>query len=326
MNNAARGLILAAGMMAADAAAAQEVLRGVAALPSNNVITQSFLDYVEIVNANGEGVISIQVIGGPEAIPPTEQDTALRNGVIDIQGGPAGYYAGVVPESNAMTGATVSVAEARENGAWEMLHQAWRDNLSAELLSWNGSGTQYYIYMGSEPEFREDGSLNLEGAQLRSAGTYRDWFDAMGAENIMMSQSEVFGALERGIVDGFGWITFASDIGVNRLLSARVGPAVWQGSPVIMMNGRRFDGLSPEAQQILRDAAIQLEEEIAANMPARIAEEDARMQADGVQLIEMEGDAAANHIATAHGVVWDALANQVPEFATQIRPLLYPGN
>ena len=53
---------------------------------------------------------------------------------------------------------------------------------------------------------------------------------------------------------------------------------------------------------------------------------NSRMEADGVELIEMEGEAAANHIATAHDVVWTALAEKVPEFAASIRPLLYPDN
>lgn len=231
MLNYGRKILLAAGIVLAGPTSAEEVLRGVAALPENNVITQSFLRYVEIVNDTSKDVISIDVVGGPEAIPPQQQDTALRNGIIDIQGGPAGYYKGVVPEGDALTGATVDAATARANGGFDLLAQVWKEKLGAKLLSWNGAGTQYYIYLSGEPELNPDGSLNLEGKKLRSAGTYRDWFSSLGAENVMMKQSEVFSALERGVVDGFGWITFASDIGVNRLVKTRVGPAVWQGSP-----------------------------------------------------------------------------------------------
>lgn len=324
MLKAARNLIVAASLVAAGTASAEDVLRGVAALPENNVITQSFLRYVDIVNETGKGVVSIQVIGGPEAIPPRQQDTALRNGVVDIQGGPAGYYKGVIPESDAFTGASIDAATARENGGFDLLAQVWKDKLGAKLLAWNGAGTQYYVYLSGEPELNADGSLNLEGKKLRSAGTYRDWFSSMGAENVMMKQSEVFSALERGVVDGFGWITFASDIGVNRLVNTRVGPAVWQGSPIIMMNDRRFESLSDEAQKVLTNAALALEAELASTMDERIAHEEERLKADGVQLFELEGEAGANHIANAHQIVWDALAAKEPEFAAKIRPLMYP--
>ncbi|MCA8883597.1 MAG: hypothetical protein KDA50_07605 [Rhodobacteraceae bacterium] len=314
----------AIGVGLAGGAQAEEVLRGVAALPTNNVITQSFLEYVEMVNAAGEGIVRIEVIGGPEAIPPTQQDTALRNGVVDIQGGPAGYYAGTVPESEALTGAAVTAAEARENGAFDLLRGVWRDRLGAELLAWNGNGTQYYIYLREMPEFDADGNVTLAGKKLRSAGTYRDWFDALGAENVMMSQSEVFSALERGVVDGFGWITFASDIGVNRLLKARIGPAVWQGSPVIMMNGNRYDALPEDAKRVLQDAALALEAKISAEMPTRVAHEEERLKADGIALVEPEPEAAARYKDLAYSVVWDKLEADLPDYAAQIRPLLYP--
>ena len=315
---------MAVGIGWAGTAPAEAVLRGGAALPPNNVITQSFLEYVEMVNEAGKGIVSIQVIGGPEAIPPTQQDTALRNGVIDIQGGPAGYYAGSVPESEALTGATITAAQARQNGAFELLRSAWRSRLGAELLAWNGSGTRYYIYLRDMPEFDADGNVLLFGKKLRSAGTYRDWFDALGAENVMMSQSEVFSALERGVVDGFGWITFASDIGVNRLLKARVGPAVWQGSPVIMMNGARYDALPEAAKTVLQEAALALEAKITAEMPARIAEEEERLKADGISLVEPEPEAAARYEDLAYSVVWTKLEADLPDFAAKIRPLLYP--
>lgn len=123
MLNYGRKILLAAGIVLAGPTSAEEVLRGVAALPENNVITQSFLRYVEIVNDTSKDVISIDVVGGPEAIPPQQQDTALRNGIIDIQGGPAGYYKGVVPEGDALTGATVDAATARANGA---VSTCWR--------------------------------------------------------------------------------------------------------------------------------------------------------------------------------------------------------
>ncbi len=326
MKHILTGFMLAASLTVTGGASAQEVLRGVAALPSNNVITKSFLRYIDIVNTNGEGVVKIELIGGPEAIPPTQQATALRNGVVDIQGGPAGYYGGEVPEGEALTGATATAAEARANGAFDMLKQAWRDRLGAELLAWNGAGTRYFVYLAKEPKLDANGKIDLDGAKLRSAGTYRDWFDAMGASNVMMKQSEVFGALERGVVDGFGFISFVSDIGVNRLLKARVGPAVWQGSPVIMMNGNRYDGLSDAAKKVLQDAAIELESKTAAEIPAMLAEEEKRLKADGVALIEQEGAAAEEYVATAYGTVWNKLDTNVPEFAAEIKPLLYPGN
>ena len=317
---------LAIGLFVAQGAAAQEVIRAIHSLPDNNDTTRKFNQFVDVVNETGKGVIRIDVVGGPEAIPPNQQDTALRNGVFDMQEGPSGYYYGVVPEGNALTGATISAQQARENGAFAALDKAWRERLNAELISWIGAETQYYIYLREAPELEADGSIDFSGLKFRSVGTYRDWFDALGVENVMMQQSEVFSALERGIVDGFGWISIVSDVGVNRLIAARVGPPVWRANTVIMMNGDRYDSLSDEAKTILSDAAIEVENSITETMPALIAADEDKLKEAGVELVTLEGEAGKRHVRTAHEVVWNALDKINPEFVAQVRPLMYPQN
>lgn len=319
-------IAMAGGLLAASTAVAEEVLRAVTSLPTNNVTTRRFNDFADLVNETGAGVVRIEIIGGPEAIPPDQQDTALRNGIVDIQTGPATYYAGVVPESQAMVGSTISAAESRENGSFDMLREAWRERLGAELISWIGAETDYYIFLRELPKLDADGNLVAEGLKLRSVPTYRDWFDALGAENVMMQQSEIFSALERGIVDGFGWISIVSDVGVNRLLKARVGPPVWNASAVIMANGRRFDALPDEAKKVLSEAAMQIEATIAKEASGEVAEDEEKLKAAGVELVTLEGEAGRKHVDKAHNVVWAALEVNHPEFTAKIKPLLYPAD
>jgi TRAP-type C4-dicarboxylate transport system substrate-binding protein len=204
-----------------------------------------------------------------------------------------------------------------------MLGEAWRERLGAELISWIGADTDYYIFLREPPNLDGDGNLVTEGLKLRSAPTYRDWFNALGVENVMMQQSEVFSALERGIVDGFGWISIVSDVGVNRLLKARVGPPVWSASATIMANGRRFDALPDEVKEVLRQAAKKIEEKIAEEAAAEVAEDEEKLKAAGVQLVTLQGEAARRHVEKAHNVVWDALEAIQPEFTARIRPLMY---
>ncbi|WP_420006298.1 hypothetical protein [Arenibacterium sp. LLYu02] len=314
----------AAAMLQGTPTMAQEVLRAIHALPENNDTTRKFRQFIDIVNRNGEGVVQIEIIGGPESIPSNQQDTALRNGVVDMQEGPSGYYFGVVPEGNALQGATITSQEARENGAFEILNDAWRDRLGAELIGWIGAETKYYIYLREDPVLTEDGGVDFSGLKFRSVGTYRDWFTSLGVENIMMPQPEVFSALERGIIDGFGWISIVTDVGVNRLISARVGPPVWRANTVIMMNGDRYDALSDEAKTILAEAAIELENSISETMPDLVAADEAQQAEAGVEFVTIEGEAGEAYVRQAHDLVWDALEAASPEFTAEIKPLMYP--
>jgi len=319
-------LLLAASVTVGKATADETIIRAITALPANNEITRRFQAFASQVNEAGVGVVQIQVIGGPEAIPAAQQDTALRNGVVDMQAGPSGNYSGIVPEANALQGATVSATEARANGAFDLLNEAWNAKLDAELIGWIGNGLQYHVFLTREPAFSDEGDLDLTGFNLRSVPTYRDWFDALGAHNVMLDQSEIYTALERGVVDGFGWIAIAEDLGVYELLHSRVGPAVWQANTVVMMNKAAWDGLSPDAQQIIRDAAIATEDANTGHF-AEIAErEEAALEAAGVNLVTLEGEAGLRHIQKANGVVWAALESADAASAERLRPLLDPAN
>ena len=307
-----------------NSALAEEVtLKGIAALPATTDFTKRFLAFVDVVNKNGKGVVQINVVGGPEAIPPQQQDTALRNGVVDIQGGPAAYYSGTVPESAAIKGATITVAEARKNGAWDYLSGVWKERLNAKLLGWIGGGVQFYTFHREEPVFSANGDLDLTGKKLRSAPTYRDWFDSMGAGNVMLKVSEIYTSVERGVVDGFGAPIFATDLGTNKLLNSRVGPGVWQNDVVIMANGDKWASLSDEAKKIVQDAALQIEHDNLEYYSRRIVEENKQLQVDGVKLIEISGDAGLRHVKKAHDLVWDKLKTDAPEAAEKLKPLMY---
>ena len=48
---------------------AEDVIRAVTAFPKQLAFSQSFLGFVDLVNERGEGVVRIDYIGGPEAVP-----------------------------------------------------------------------------------------------------------------------------------------------------------------------------------------------------------------------------------------------------------------
>jgi TRAP-type C4-dicarboxylate transport system substrate-binding protein len=83
--------------LGAQSAAAEETLRALSMFPKPVAYTQSFLTFIERLNAAGEGVVQIEFVGGPEAIPTFDQAEALRTGVIDMVYGPGSFYGGLVP-------------------------------------------------------------------------------------------------------------------------------------------------------------------------------------------------------------------------------------
>src|SRR4029079_6511658 len=66
-------------------ATAEEVtLRAVTSFAEKTTYSRGFERFIDRVNDAGKGVIHINYIGGPKAMPPFEVGNALKNGVIDM--------------------------------------------------------------------------------------------------------------------------------------------------------------------------------------------------------------------------------------------------
>src|SRR4029078_5358038 len=89
-------------VLAAPDSAAQEVtLRAVSSFAEGTQFSKNFERFVEKVNADGRGVIKINYIGGPRAMPPFEVGNAVRTRVIDIANVTGAFYTNLMPEANA---------------------------------------------------------------------------------------------------------------------------------------------------------------------------------------------------------------------------------
>src|SRR5215210_2638134 len=87
---------------AGAAAVAADTISATHVFPASQIYSRSFLEYVKKANEAGKGEFTIQVRGGPEAIPFMEQPGAVRSGFVDMVYTPCAFYAAVVPECDAV--------------------------------------------------------------------------------------------------------------------------------------------------------------------------------------------------------------------------------
>ncbi len=321
-------LLLGAGLAVvalAGTAQAQEVtLRAISAFPKNYALTTSFIRFIDDVNAKGKGIVQIQFVGGPEVIPPQQQDTALRNGVFDMQSGAASYYGGTVPEADALFGANVDPDEARKSGGYDVLNKIWRQKLNAQFLSWQSGGIGFYLYLTKEPKVGANGLLDLSGQKLRSSPAYREWFTKMGATNVVLTLSETFPAMERGVVEGLGSPGInVIDIGAQKFYRYRVGPPVWKLDVVVMVNAQKWDSLTQKQKDFLNQMAIESEAKTKAEFSAQQKHEEDVLMKAGVKLVDLPGDAGKKHVQAAHDLVWERLSSRDASNVPALRKALY---
>lgn len=298
-----------------SAAFAEDTITAVHAFPESLIYTQSFLEFVDKVNVAGEGVVQIEVRGGPEAIGMFQQPDAVRAGVVDMVYTPGSFYAGALPEKDALVTSNLTAVETRANGGIELIDQIHQEKMGVKYLGWFDSGVCYNLWTRDAPTLDAEGNLDVSGLKLRGNAVYNAFFtDYLGAQVIDLPTTEVYSALERGVVDATGWTQIGLiDLKWNEFLNYRIEPCFFSTDLGTIVNLEKWNSLSEESRTILQDVAIAHEAESAAKLGAVRDEDFAALEAAGMQIVTLEGDAAAAFLTAATESTWDRMKGLMAE-------------
>ena len=314
------GGILAASTAMAGAAAAEEMLTAVHAFPTSLIYTQSFLSFVDAVNERGEGVIQIEVRGGPEAIGMFQQPDAVRDGIVDMVYTPGSFYGGALPEKDALVASNLTAIEARENGGIDLINQIHQEKMGVYYLGWFDSGVTYNLWTVNEPTLDADGNLDVSGIRLRGNAVYNAFFtEYLGAQVIDLPTTDVYAGLERGVVDATGWTQIVqtdlrwNDLRWNEFLNYRIEPNFFSTDLGVIVNLERWNSLGEDARTILQAVAIEHERNSVAAMRERRDADFAELAEGGMQVVELQGQARADYLAAARETTWGRMQRLMAE-------------
>ena len=309
-------LLLAGAAFAAAAGAARAeevVLNAVHFTPAQVAYAQSFLRFVDKVNARGKGVVQILVRGGPEVIPPLQLGEAQKSGLIDMINCPAGLYLNMVPEGEAFSASYKTPWEIRENGGWALISGIYEKKGNAKLLAHVDAGAGFHIFTVPEPAKTADGGIDWSKLTIRSAPLYREFLEKLGATVVVQGPGDVYTSLERGLVNANGYTILGyAAFGWDKFTKHRVDPSFFQTDVLVSMNQAKWDALSPEAQKILEEVAVEFERESYDNTIAETKAQGAAMIAAGQTVTEMTGAGRDAYLAAAAKASWDRIAARDP--------------
>ena len=314
-----RGKILplvAAIFAYSSAATAQEVtLRAISAFTEKTTYSAGIERFIDRVNQAGKGVVQINYIGGPKAMPAFEVGNALKNGVVDLANTTGAFYTNLMPEADAWKLTQRSMAELRKNGGYDYMARLYEQKMNAILLARVVDNNPFHLYLNKRIT-----SPDLTGLKLRITPVYRDFFQALGATVVQTAPGEVYTALERGVVDGYGWpITGIFDLGWNEKTKYRVDPGFYSAEVSILVNKTAWDRLNDQQKAVLRKAADEGETEAPAEFLAENARDTARQAAAGIETITFDPAVAKNYYEKAYEAGWAGQIRQSPEHGPKLR-------
>jgi TRAP-type C4-dicarboxylate transport system substrate-binding protein len=299
-------------------AAAQEVtLRAVSSFAEGSFSSAPFERFIEKVNKDGKGVIQINYIGGPRAIPPFEVGNAVRSKVVDIANVAAAFYTNLMPEADAVKLLNKPAAEQRKNGTFELLEQIHQQKLNSHYLARQFVSVPYHFYVNKKLD-----KLDFSGLKIRVTPVYRDLVQTLNGTSITTPPGEVYTALERNVVDGYGWPALGVfDFGWDKVTKFRIDPGFYSVDVGVLVNSDAWKGLNEAQRKVLTDAALWLESLDDTENPANVNADRDRQAKAGIETLNFGPAVSAEFVKKANSLAWDAVIARSPEFGKKLRAI-----
>ena len=213
----------------------------------------------EKVEAMSNGRMKIRVYGDGELVPALEVFDAVSAGTAEIGHGAAYYWKGKVPEAQffsvlpfGMNGQEMQAWIQYGGGMelWEELYVPF--NLIP--MSSGSTGVQMGGWFNKEINSKED----FRGLKMRIPGLAQDILSRLGGVPVNMPGSELFTALQTGVLDATEWVGPYNDLafGLYEIADYYYYPGWHEPGAIIefTFNKQKFEALPADLQQILRTA------------------------------------------------------------------------
>jgi TRAP-type C4-dicarboxylate transport system substrate-binding protein len=296
--------------------AQETTLRVVSAFAENTQYVKNYERFAQQLNASGKGTLQLHFIGGPKAMPPFEVGNAVRTGVVDIAITTGAFYTNIMPEADALKLTQIPATELRRNGGYELINRIWNEKANMQYLGRVIDYTPFHLYLTKKID-----KPDLTGLKIRITPVYRDFFQALGATVMQTAPGEVYTALERGVVDGYGWpINGIFDFNWHEKTKFRVDPGFYSAEVSLVMNLDKWKALNPRQRDLLMKHVVALEADNTSWK--KVNEDDIRKQTEaGIQAITFDPATSKQYYERAYEVAWAGAIKASPTYGPQMRKL-----
>ncbi len=266
------------------------------------------------LNEIGKGKVTVDFLGGPEVIPPSDLGMAVRKGVVDGGFAFSTNYPGLVQDGGTMVCSRLTNEEERERGVWDL----WRESHAKVGIYFLGRdrdhpGGYFLMWLNKKVETPKD----LAGMKIGTLGPLSAPFmEALGVAHSTIDFPDFFTAVETGVVDGYYLgESLPVALGLHEVTKYRLNHRVHRTDLVYLFNMDFWNKLPQDVKDLIEEARMYAEvngTETAEKMLAgyRQKEKDA-----GVEFITFSPEDAKYYRDLAYTSYWDYLLKQYPDWA-----------
>lgn len=214
-----------------------------------------------MIGEMSNGRLTIKVFGGGELVPPLEVFSAVQQGTAEMGHGAAYYWRGHIKSSLIFTGIPFGMIPQELNGwfyyggGMDLYRRAYLPHGLVPFVAGN-SGTQMGGWFNKEINSVAD----LKGLKMRIPGIGGEALERAGGTPVTVPGSEVFTALQSGVVDAAEWVGPWNDQAMGLFQAAKYYyyPG-WQepGSALeCLVNAEAWEQLPADLQHIVSYACM----------------------------------------------------------------------
>lgn len=275
---------------------------------------QSFIQHVKDAT---DGQFEIQWFGPGDLVGAFQVFDAVGAATVEMGQTLSNYYIGKDPTFAFGTGIPFGM-DARGHGAWlanggqDMLNDFYKP-MKVHALPAGNSGAHMAGWFRSEIKSAAD----LKGLKLRVAGMAGQVLRKAGGVPQQIAPSDVYPALERGVIDACKLATPGDDekFGLHKIAPYYYYPG-WNdpgAATHIVINLDLWNGLPPAYRAVLKSAAALMGQEMQTAYDSEAPQALRRLVAQGAQLRPFPQDVIAE-LETAARAVYAELSAQNPTF------------
>ncbi|HEX9395671.1 MAG TPA: TRAP transporter substrate-binding protein DctP, partial [Burkholderiales bacterium] len=177
--------------------------------------------------------------------------------------------------------------------------------------------TPFHLYLNKKID-----KPDLTGLKIRITPVYREFFQAMNAAVMTTAPGEVYTALERGVIDGYGWPIHALfDLNWQEKTKYRVDPGFYNAEVGLIMNLDKYKSLPAKAREYLERQALAYEQKN--DFWKSYNQNEAKRQAEaGIQTITFDAATSRAYVEKAKEIGWANAIKASPQYGESLKKVL----
>ncbi|MEC9347964.1 MAG: TRAP transporter substrate-binding protein DctP [Pseudomonadota bacterium] len=311
---------LAAGVTVGAAVSAQATeLRLLSSFNSTQKPTYAVLEqYLANVKAIGGDAVTVK-ISGPEVVPIFEQLQPVVSGVFDMLYTHPVFHAGEGGLALTVDAIDIDPIARRKAGVWDNVDRFYQQKHGLKMVAMMSVSMSGYHLFTKEPL---SPAGDLAGRKVRGTPTYHGVIRALGAEPVVLPGSQIYSALQKGVVDGAGWPA-AGMVSMKHyeVASYRLRPTFGVATQPVFVNMAAWGKLTDAEKSILLEAGEKTELEMPWLGNAIQAEEDAELDKLGVKVVQLSPEKATAVQDAFIESIWELGAKCCGDAAAELRGL-----